>query len=169
MPLLRNCKFEIYGVEISEEIIRMAKEKLDPLGIEATMKVGTNVNIPFEDGFFDYLLACHSCYYVDKDTRFSQNLAEMARVTRKDGVLIASLPAPDNFILKDCIKQMDGHVIITNDVFNLRNGYVFRTFENEEEVIQTFSPYFKNISVCKCLDDFWGLQINFFIIAAERK
>jgi ubiquinone/menaquinone biosynthesis C-methylase UbiE len=168
MPLLRNCGFKIHGVEISQEIISLAHAKLETLGIQAILKVGTNVNIPFETQYFDYLLACHSCYYVDKDTSFNQNLQEMARVIKPGGTIIASLPAPDNFILKDSIKQEDGHVIITNDLYNLRNGYVFRSFENEHDVHKTFSPYFKNIKVSKCLDNFWGVQINFFIVAAER-
>ena len=169
MPLLNNCNFQIHGVEISDEIILMATEKLDQLGINAMLKVGTNVDIPFEDIYFDYLLACHSCYYVDKGTSFNQNLVEMARVLKQNGTLVASLPAPDNFILKDCIQLEDGHVEITNDIYHLRNGYIFRTFENEEEVERVFSPYFKNISICNCLDNFWGVQINFFIIAAERR
>lgn len=169
MPLLHNCGFQIYGVEISDEIILMAKEKLNRLGIEAQLKKGTNVRIPFEDSYFDYLLACHSCYYVDKNTSFNQNVAEMARVMKPGGVLIASLPAPDNFILKDCINLGDGHVEITNDLYNLRNGYIFRTFENEEEVRQSLSRYFRDISICRCLDNFWGVQINYFIVAGIRK
>lgn len=169
MPLLDNCKFDIHGVEISPQIIKMAEQKLEQLGIRAVLKTGTNVNIPFDDSYFDYLLACHSCYYVDKDTSFNQNLAEMVRVLKQGGTFIASLPAPGNFILKDCIRLEDGHVIIKNDLYNLRNGYVFRTFENEDEVKEVFSPYFQNISICRCLDNFWGVQINFFIIAAEKK
>lgn len=169
MPLLNNCFFKIHGVEISEEIISLAESKLAALGISAILKKGTNTNIPFGDGFFDYILACHSCYYVDKNTSFRHNLAEIARVLKGGGVFIASLPAPDNFILKDCIRQDDGHVVITNDIYNLRNGYIFRTFENEEEVRRTFEPFFRDISVCRCEDNFWGVQINFFIIAGIRK
>ncbi len=168
MPLLSNCDFDIYGVEISNEIISMANKKLEELSIEATLKVGSNTNIPFEDSFFDYLLACHSCYYVDKDTSFNDNLKEMARVTKTGGKVVASLPAPDNFILKDCKRLDDGHVIITNDIYGLRNGYVFRAFESENEVIRTFKKEFADATVCKCMDNFWGVQINFFIVTATK-
>ncbi|THU41533.1 class I SAM-dependent methyltransferase [Niastella caeni] len=168
MPLLNNCNFDIHGVEITDDILNMAGEKLNTLGIEATLKRGVSASIPFENSYFDYLLACHSCYYVDKGTSFNDNIREIHRVLKSGGTFIASLPAPDNFILKDCIKLEDGHVLITNDIYNLRNGYIFRTFENEEEIRQTFSPYFKNIAICKCMDNFWGVQINFFIIACEK-
>src|SRR5579863_10133244 len=169
MPLLNDCGFKIHGVEIHEEIIASAELRLQDLGITADLRRGTNANIPYKDGFFDFVLACHSCYYVDKETSFNDNLIEITRVLKKDGVFIASLPAPDNYILKNCIPLENGHVKITNDIFNLRNGYVFRIFENQEEVINIFSSLFKNISVCKCMDNFWGLQINFFIVSCEKK
>jgi SAM-dependent methyltransferase len=169
MPLLANCGFDTYGVEISDEIIELANAKLSGLEISVILKKGSNTSIPFTDQFFQYVLACHSCYYVDMNTSFNDNLTEIARVLKPNGVFIASLPAPDNFILKECKKLQDGHVVITNDIYGLRNGYVFRTFEDEVEIEKVFSPFFKNITVCKCLDNFWGVQINFFIVVAEKK
>jgi SAM-dependent methyltransferase len=169
MPLLNDCGFKIHGVEIHEEIIASAELRLHELGITADLRLGTNASIPYQEDFFEYVLACHSCYYIDKETSFNDNIIEIARILRKDGVFIASLPAPGNFILKDSVLLENGHIMITNDVFNLRNGYIFRTFENEEEVKDVFSSLFKNISVCKCMDNFWGLQINFFIVSCEKK
>ena len=116
----------------------------------------------------DYLLACHSCYYVDEGTTFSNNLLEMTRVLKPDGVVIASLPSPGNFILKDCKKLTDGHVLITNDIHGLRNGYVFRSFESEREVAKVFSPFFKNLSICECKENFWGIQINYFLVVGNK-
>lgn len=169
MPLLKNCDFDIYGVEISDEIIALAEEKLNDLQISAMLKKGSNSSIPFGERFFDYLLACHSCYYIDENTTFEDNLFEMARVLKKDGILVASLPAPDNFILENCDKLENGHVIIRNDIYGLRNGYVFKTFQDEDDIKNSFERYFSNITVCQCLDNFWGVQINYFLVAGEKK
>jgi len=165
MPLLSNCNFDIYGLEISEGILQLAEHTLDELGITATLKIGTNTSIPFADNYFDYMLACYSCYYVDQGTTFRDNLKEMARVLKPGATLIASLIGPGNFIRKDSKKLEDGHEMITKDIFGLRNGYVFKTFDSEEDVRETFSPLFDNISVCFSQDDFWGLQLNNFFIA----
>src|SRR5690242_11498497 len=51
MPLLRNCGFDIHGVEISDEIVALGAAKLEALGIAATLRKGTNAAIPFPDGF----------------------------------------------------------------------------------------------------------------------
>jgi SAM-dependent methyltransferase len=169
MPLLSNCEFKIHGIEISDDIISLGRSRLSFLNIAAELRKGTNVDIPFEDEYFDYVLACHSCYYVDEGHSFNENLVEISRTLKSGGIFIASLPAPDNFILQDCIRLPDGHVKITNDIFNLRNGYIFRTFEDESEIHEVFGIHLNNIVVCKCLDNFWGLQINFFIIVGEKK
>ena len=168
MPLLNNCGFDIHGVEISDEIISLATDKLQGLNIPATLRKGSNSNIPFEDEFFDFLLACHSCYYIDEHTNFRNNLLEMARVLKRNGLMIASLPAPGNFILENCDRLEDGHVIIRNDIYGLRNGYVFRTFESMEEVKEVFSPIFNEIEICHCCENYWGVQINYFLIVAKK-
>ena len=153
IPLLNNCGFDIYGVEISDGIIELAKEKLQDLLISANLVKGSNSNIPFDEGFFDYLLACHSCYYIDDKNSFEDNLNEMARVLKKDGVLVASLPAPDNFILENCDQLEDGHVIIRNDIYGLRNGYVFKTFKEliKSASLKYWFPLSTNFSI-SCFD-----------------
>src|ERR1035437_219926 len=92
MPLLNNLKLKIYGVEISEEINLQAAERLKFLGIDAELKLGTNDQIPYDDSFFDYVLACHSCYYLKENKTFDDNLKEISRVIKSNGVFCASLP-----------------------------------------------------------------------------
>lgn len=169
MPLLWNCGFDIFGVEITERIVEMARETLDGLGIEATLRVGRNAAIPFDEGTFEYVLACYSLYYVDKGTSFTDALREVHRVLRPGGAIIASLPAPNGFIVKDAVALGDGHIIVKNDIFGLRNGYVLRAFEDEADVAATFGALFDDVTICKCEDDFWGLQINYFIVVARAR
>jgi len=80
MPLLRNLGMEVFGVEISQEICDLTKNRMKGLGIEVDLKVGRNRDIPYSDDCFDAVLACHSCYYIDLETRFDHNLREIARV-----------------------------------------------------------------------------------------
>ena len=148
----------------------MAKKRLNNLNINATLKVGKNTNIPFEDSFFDIILSSASCYYLDDNTSFEDNIKEYLRVLKKDGILIANFPEKSkNFICQNSIDLGNGNIIIKNDIFNLRNGYTFRVFENEEEIKNYFDTYFYNISTGYGIDDYYGLVISQFFMVAYKK
>ena len=169
MPLLSNLKFQIYGIEISEEINKLADERLKLLGIDAELKVGTNDQIPYHENFFDYVLACHSCYYIKANTTFDDNLSEISRVLKQKGIFCASLPMPDNFIFKNAEALPEGYFRIVNDPYGIRNGTVQKTFFNEQEIIKKFSTFYYDITIGYCIENFFGINLKVWIIVAVRK
>jgi SAM-dependent methyltransferase len=169
MPLLNNLGFEIYGVEISEEINRSANSRLKQLGIPAILKIGSNTSIPFNDRLFDYILACHSCYYVEEGTTFDDNLREIHRVLAEDGIFICSLPKHDTYILDDAENLSDGYYRITKDPYDLRNGTIFRAFENQNEIMDVLDKYFGEFSIGFCDDDFFGIYQKVWIVVCKSK
>ena len=129
-------------MEIAEDINRHVQERMKRLGINAELKLGMNAHIPYESGYFQYVLACHSCYYVEPGDQFDTNLAEIARVLEPGGYLIASLPMAGSYILKDAKPLFDGHYEITNDPYGLRNGTEFRVFHSEAGDTKGIFPLF---------------------------
>ena len=168
-PLLHNQGMKIHGVEITEDIVQLGHQRASALRIPVTLRVGRNSTIPFDDNFFDYLLACHSCYYVDEDTRFQDNLREFVRVLKPGATFIASLPEPGSDIFNNCIEKEDGHVEIRNDPWGLRNGYLFKWFKSKQDIHMIFSPYFENLSIGFCCDNYFGVQINVWILVCQKK
>ena len=169
MPLFHNIGFKIFGMEISEEINKLSRERLETLGIDAELKVGHNNSIPYQDQFFDFIVACHSCYYVKEGRSFNDNLHEISRVLKTEGVFIASLPMRDNFIFNDAEFLSDGHYRITKDPYGIRNGTIHKTFLNEDEITETFEPYFKDLSIGYINDNYYGINVKMWIIKATRK
>jgi len=167
-PLLENLGFELFGVEITERIIELTRKRMNRLGIKVNMKVGTNAGIPFEDEYFDYILAVSSCYYIDSGTTFENNITEYNRVLKPGGFIIASLPRSDLFYFKDCEELGDDHVRIVNDPFNIRNGYVLKRFNSEQDIIESFGKYFTSFSFGQCLDNYYGLQHNLFLVVCSK-
>ena len=168
-PLLRDQRFAIYGVEITDKIVSLGDQRARELGMSATLRVGKNSEIPFEDHFFDYLLACHSCYYVDKDTTFQDNLIEFVRVLKPGATFVASLPEPSSYIFKDCVEKEGGLVEIRSDPWGLRNGYLFKWFTSEQDIFNTFSPFFDNLSIGLCCDNYYGIQNNVWLLVCQKK
>ena len=169
MPLLHNLGLDIYGVEITDDILALAKERLDKIGISATLKKGTNTSIPFPDNYFDYILSSFSCYYVDEGTTFQDNMKEYARVLKPGGVFITTLAEEQTFIFKNAEPVKDGHVIIKNDIYGLRNGYLMKCFYNREEIPQELGADFENFSIGSSLNDYFGVPISYYMVVCSKK
>ena len=169
MVLLHNLKMKIFGVEITKEICDAVGRRMKRFGIDADIRVGRNANVPFEDDYFDYILAAASLYYIDKGIPFNSTMCEISRVLRSKGILIATLAHPKTFILKGARELGDGLLEITNDPFKLRNGNVFKVFKSKENIIREFSPSFKNISIGTTIDDYYGLKQDLWLLVAQKK
>jgi SAM-dependent methyltransferase len=167
-PLFANLEVRIYGAEPDRELCSLVSERMRPLGIQCELRPGSNAHVPFEDGFFDYVVACHSIYYVDSGDTFSQNVAEAARVLKPGGWIIASVPDRENFILAGADALPDGHWRIRSDPYGLRNGSIFRAFADRQEVAAAFTDCFEELSIASFRDDWYGILVSGFVVVARR-
>lgn len=168
LVFLYNCGFDIYGTEIASEIVEKTKSSLKKLNINANIKIGTNDSIKFTDNFFDYLLSWNSCYYMGENTDFNIYVKEYARILKKEGYLILSIPQKTCFIFKDSEHLKNGYKIIRNDPFKIRNGEVLRQFDDEKEIEQTFSPFFKNFIFASINDDCFGYNYHWYLVVCQK-
>jgi SAM-dependent methyltransferase len=169
MPLLHNLGFEVYGVEISEQICSLTRNRMEKLGVPVRLKIGSNSHIPFSDGAFDFILACHACYYVAPGESFVNNLREIARVLRPGGRFIFSLAKSDTYVLKNAEPLADNHYRITHDPRGLRNGGIFRAFGSREEIVDELGDYFSEFAIGLCENDFYGTYEKVWIGTCLRK
>lgn len=167
-PVLNDLGLDIHGVEISQDILTIGRERASQMRIPVTLRIGRNTSIPYDRDFFDYILACHSCYYVDGGTTFDDNLREYARVLRPGGWMFASLTEKHASICDDARQLANGHIEITKDPWGLRNGYMFRVFGSEDEVRNALSRYFDSFSIGLCCDNYFGIRINLYIAVCRR-
>jgi SAM-dependent methyltransferase len=168
LVLLKQCGFDLYGVEISEEIVEKVKSDLASLGIEADIRVGDNYNIPFGDDFFDYVLSWNVCYYMGKQTNFSSHVKELARVIKPEGFLVLSIPKKTCYIFEGSEELKRGYQVIRNDPFKTRNGEVLKMFENEEEISDEFSSYFKEFVWASIHDDCFGFNYHWHLVVCRK-
>ncbi len=167
--LLHDLGFRIFGIEISEGICALARERMLHMGIPATVTVGRNNSIPHPDASFDFLLASGSCYYVDPGTSFNDNLVEFMRVLKPGGYFILTLPKPESMTLEGGTPLGDGHVRIENDPYKLRNGYVYRCFSDQEDIETTFSQGFTNFAFGTSDNNYYGLRLTQWYVVCQRK
>ena len=167
--LFRNLGANIYGVEPEAETCALVTERVKALaGIECTLVAGSNSSIPFDDAFFDFVVASHSIYYVREGETFADNAREAARVLRPGGWLIASMPDSGNSVLANAERLADGHWRITEDPFGLRNGAIFRAVDTPQEAEAAFRPWFEAFSIGSFRDDWYGLRVTGLTVVCRK-
>jgi SAM-dependent methyltransferase len=168
LPLLANLGMRLHGIEIAEDICQRARRRLQRLGIDADLRVGRNNAIPYPDRSFDCLLACHSCYYIDRGTTFADNVAEIARVLKPGSTFVFSAPIGTSYIMAGATDLGDGLMQIANDPYGLRNGTILKKFDSPSELEAAIAPAFRHASVGACRNDFWGIEEHVWIVVCER-
>ena len=168
MPLLSNLGMQVHGVEISDSICAQAVARLSRLDVDLDARVGKNNVIPYPDQFFDQILACHACYYVEPGTRFSDNAREIARVTKPGGGFVFSLPVGSSYIMRGANDTGGGLMEIKNDPYGVRNGYLLQKFDTEAEIAHALSPAFCDFSFGVCKNDFWGIEEHVWVVVCKR-
>lgn len=168
LPLLLDLGFEVHACEISPAIVSGLAALARELHWPVRLAVGLNANLPYPDHYFDYMLCCASCYYLDGSMTWPGVRAELARVIRPGGLLVANFPDEENAVLAHSIRQPDGSLLITSDPHGLRNGSRFVAAKNAEEITALLSPQFRVMSTGQQNDDYYGLRVSGYLVAAQR-
>jgi SAM-dependent methyltransferase len=169
MPLLHGLGMDVHGVEVTDGICKTITERMAKQGVTIQAKEGRNSSLPYEDKFFDHILACNSCYYIDEGQNFSHNLAEISRVLKPGGLFVCSLPMPTTFLLDGAIDEGDEHMRVTNDPYGVRVGALIKMFSTEERIKTAFVGQFKDIRIGGIRDDYWGSAVHLWLIVCRRK
>ncbi len=154
------------------DIVRITKSKLAALSdrISADIRTGTNMSLPFDDGYFDYLLSWNACYYMQDDrSNIRDHIAEYARVAKPGAWLVASVPAPGCFSLigaeplgSDLIR------IRTDSKWDMLNGTIYHQFKSWNDIESRFGTHFGNFQKCMIKDDCYGLPLEYFVFVCQK-
>lgn len=81
----------IYGVDSSEKMLKLAKNKAKNLKIKAVLKKASVDKLPFKDNFFDSALFVAVLHCIDDKEKREKSLQELKRVLKPEGEAIISV------------------------------------------------------------------------------
>jgi SAM-dependent methyltransferase len=160
--------YEVSGIEITSGIVNQAKERLAVYGYHPDLRVGRNSAIPFQDEYFDCIVASHCCYYCDDGELFADNLSEYARVMKPGASLIASIANKQSYIFNNALCLDDGTFRIQSDPYGNRNGYRLAAFSRPGEIEAYLSRFFCNFSFGVANNDFFGIDERVFWVVCKK-
>lgn len=125
--LQQNEDKSLYGIDLSEKMLDVAKEKL---GNRVKLILGDSEQLPFPDSFFDVVYCNDSFHHYPAPDKV---LSEISRVLKPKGV----------FLMCDCWQPAIGRAIMNFYMKHSKEGDV--KIYSEHEIRELFSAYFSKI------------------------
>jgi len=88
---LAQKDFDVYGIDVSKEAIRKAKQRLDKLGFSASLKVGSMTLLPYRDNLFDALISTTTIHH-GRIQQIKKAIREIERVVKPAGLIFIKVP-----------------------------------------------------------------------------
>ena len=167
MILLGSLGFDLYGIEVTEEICQVVKSKMAELKYDADLRAGTNTCIPFEDNMFDLLISWNVIHYEDNEDSMRKAISECQRVLKPGGRVLISTTGPEHKILRNS-KSAGKHLyqILRQD--DHRKGEVFYYFDTEENIKRLFEPLFKDVLIGRVTDFLMTEKLDSYLITGVK-
>ena len=125
--LQKDNSKELYGIDLSEKMLDVAKKKLP---IQVKLLLGDSESLPFPDNTFDVVYCNDSFHHYPAPQNV---LREVYRVLKQDGI----------FLMGDCWQPFIGRIIMNFYMRHSKEGDV--KIYSKAEIISMFSEYFHDI------------------------
>jgi ubiquinone/menaquinone biosynthesis C-methylase UbiE len=151
-----NKRFDLYGVDISQKVCKMAKANIKNLKIYQ----GKIQNLPFKNNYFEIVLDLSTLDHVSMKNA-AKALKEYARVLKKEGIIVLIFWQNSFFIRKILKKKEEGGQYLfpleeirqnVKDAFNILEEYCTGTLISNPytKLLQKKIPF----QICSKLSNF---------------
>lgn len=162
--ILSKGNQQLFGIDISSASVRKAVNKFGN-----TFKLGTIFNIPFPQGYFDYVLALDILEHISSDKVFDA-YNEIFRVLKHNGILIVSVPLNEDLDkMVQNHKNLNGHLrIYTQEILKFELHIAGFKIDKEKCLYAFRNGYNIKKFFVKVLSVF-GWKPNLLIVLAQKK
>lgn len=154
-----GCK--CFGTEVTPQVASQTQRILTERGLSVVVKPGNNTRLPFEDKFFDLVIAINVIHYEKSEEDVLKAFAEYSRVLKRGGRLVLSTVGPKHEIFERA-QRLPGHKYRINN-YDFRNNEQLFFFENKSFLKKCMKNYFSKIELGRVTEQLMRRKLDFLI------
>ncbi len=142
--------FNVYGIDIAAEGIKIAKESLREQNLKANLKIG-NVfeRLPYDDNFFDAIISVQVLHHGELN-EIKDAIAEIERILRPKGILFMTLPGRySNHKVRYCLVKTAKKIAPRIYIPTMGNERGMIHYIYNKEILRNHYKNFKTIEIWK--------------------
>ena len=142
--------FNVSAFDLSESGIDKFKEQIKNDKLDISIKLGDMLSLPYEDNFFDCILAYHSIYHTDS-SGIKKVISEIYRVLKKDGEGFITFNSKYNPTFKKITNmKIDEYTVIKTEGNEANIPHYYTDVDNLKILIKNF-----RIIKIRQIEDIW--------------
>jgi ubiquinone/menaquinone biosynthesis C-methylase UbiE len=142
--------FNVYSFDLSESGLEKFIEQTKKNKLSINIKLGDMLSLPYENNYFDCILAYHSIYHTDS-FGIKQVISEINRVLRKNGEAFLTFNSKNNpSFLKSSNKIMDKNTVIKTEGNEMNIPHYYVNIEDIKKLLIDFK-----IITIRQIEDIW--------------
>ncbi|MBI2024680.1 MAG: class I SAM-dependent methyltransferase [Candidatus Harrisonbacteria bacterium] len=137
LEYLAKAGFDVYGTEIAESRVGETKKRLKKNKLKARLYLVKSSALPFQDGFFDIVVAWQSIYYNDENG-LKAILKEINRALKPKGQFLSSMISTKQNLL--CSKKIGLSTYRPAKKTGQQNCTIF-CFKNKNQIRKLYGDF----------------------------
>ena len=104
--------YEVHGVEVTEKSMDITAANLKSYNLDPKLIENFQVlpldweRLPFEDGYFDFVLSNQVLYYLSSESEIKRVCKELSRVLKPGGTVFFTMMGPTNYYMRYYAKSI---------------------------------------------------------------
>lgn len=157
---------QLYGVEINDEMVTVAKERAAEMGMTVEIAAGHNRALPFPDESFDFLLSINTIHYEDGGDNVIAGLREFARVGKLDCHFLISTVAPNHHFHANAKRLGPNRYCLKTGEF--RDGLVMSYFDDANHFRSSLEKVFDTVEMAEINESYPRLKLGFYVAKCRK-
>jgi len=160
-------RLDLYGIEINEEMVQLAKTSGEQWNMSVTLKQGHNRSIPFPDQYFDILMSINTIHYENDRTKLKEALREFDRVGSSNCHYLIATAGSEHLFHKNAKRIAENQYRITTEDF--RNGQIMAYFDDKKHFEHTLLKYFGRVEIVTVSETWERFPLQFWVAKCSKK